>query len=162
MQSTHRRMRNAHGEVYAATEKPTSQPAAAPEPGVEAIPTGSSDFRAMMPRNPLRSNRWLLAAAVASSSAFSFADVTTGPAANPAAVEELPQVVVIGTTPLEGLGLPANEVPANVQTATSKDIERQQSLTVTDYLNNNFTGVNVSESAANPFKVDINYHGFTA
>ena len=31
-----------------------------------------------------------------------------------------------------------------------------------DYLNNNFSGINVSESAGNPFQLDINYHGFTA
>ena len=31
-----------------------------------------------------------------------------------------------------------------------------------DYLNNNFSGVNVSESADNPLQLDINYHGFTA
>src|SRR6202041_3726455 len=31
-----------------------------------------------------------------------------------------------------------------------------------DYVNNNFSGVNVSESAANPFQLGINYHGFPA
>src|SRR5258708_12914852 len=41
-------------------------------------------------------------------------------------------------------------------------MRRQQTLDLADYLNNNFSGVNVSESADNPFQVDINYHGFTA
>jgi outer membrane receptor protein involved in Fe transport len=81
---------------------------------------------------------------------------------NPATVAELPQVTVIGNTPLEGLGLPLNQIPANVQTANSKDMESQQSLGIADYLNTNFSGVNVSESADNPFQLDINYHGFTA
>jgi outer membrane cobalamin receptor len=81
---------------------------------------------------------------------------------NPATATELPQVTVIGNTPLEGLGLPLNQIPANVQTANSKDMERQQTLGIADYLNNNFSGVNVSESADNPFQLDINYHGFTA
>jgi outer membrane receptor protein involved in Fe transport len=35
-------------------------------------------------------------------------------------------------------------------------------LDLADYLNNNFSGVNASESADNPFQLDINYHGFTA
>ncbi len=35
-------------------------------------------------------------------------------------------------------------------------------MDLADYLNNNFSGVNVSESADNPFQLDINYHGFTA
>ena len=81
---------------------------------------------------------------------------------NPATVQELPQVTVISNTPLEGLGLPLNQIPANVQTANSKDMESQQTLGIADYLNNNFSGVNVSESADNPFQLDINYHGFTA
>src|SRR5579862_7329114 len=86
----------------------------------------------------------------------------TAETAYAAAVQELPQVVVIGNTPLPGLGLPLYEIPANVQTANSEDLARQQSLDLADYLNNNFTGVNASESADNPFQLDINYHGFTA
>jgi outer membrane receptor protein involved in Fe transport len=89
------------------------------------------------------------------------ADAPAAPG-NPATVQELPQVVVIGNTPLPGLGLPLYEIPANVQTANSADLARQQSLDLADYLNNNFTGVNASESADNPFQLDINYHGFTA
>ena len=85
-----------------------------------------------------------------------------GPAAAPGTGQELQTVVVIGITPLEGFGLPLNEVPANVQTANSKDMQRQQALELTDYMNNNFTGINISQSADNPFQNDVNYHGFTA
>ncbi len=81
---------------------------------------------------------------------------------NPATAQELQQVTVIGNAPLPGLGLPMNQIPANVQTADSKDMQRQQTLGLADYLNNNFSGVNVSESADNPLQLDINYHGFTA
>ena len=84
------------------------------------------------------------------------------PTANAAAVAELPQVVIIVNTPLPGLGLPLNQIPANVQTAGSEDLQRQQSLGVADYLNDNFAGVNVSQSADNPLQLDISYHGFTA
>jgi len=41
-------------------------------------------------------------------------------------------------------------------------MEREQTTDVASYLNSNFSGVNVSESADNPFQLDINYHGFTA
>ena len=81
---------------------------------------------------------------------------------NPATAHELPQITVIGNAPLSGLGLPLNQVPANVQTADSKDLERQQVLDLADFLNSNFSGVNISESAGNPFQLDVNYHGFTA
>jgi iron complex outermembrane receptor protein len=76
--------------------------------------------------------------------------------------QELPQVIVIGNAPLEGFGLPLNQIPSNAQTASGADLQRQQSLDVVDYLNNNFSGVNVSESAGNPFQIDVYYHGFTA
>jgi outer membrane receptor protein involved in Fe transport len=89
-------------------------------------------------------------------------DAPPQPAGNPATAQELPQVTVIANTPLAGLGLPLNQVPANVQTADSRDLERQQALGVADFLNGNFSGVNVNESAGNPFQLDINYHGFTA
>jgi outer membrane receptor protein involved in Fe transport len=81
---------------------------------------------------------------------------------NPATAQELPTVVVIGNAPLPGLGLPANQVPGNVQTANSQDMQRQQTLNITDYLNNNFSGISISESQDNPLQADINYHGFTA
>jgi outer membrane receptor protein involved in Fe transport len=81
---------------------------------------------------------------------------------NPAAVQELQQVLIIGNVPLPGFGLPLNQIPSNVQTATGSDIERQQSLDVVDYINNNFSGVFISESDGNPFQNDLYYHGFTA
>src|SRR5579863_3268933 len=81
---------------------------------------------------------------------------------NPATAHELPQITVIANAPLAGLGLPLNQVPANVQTADSKDLQRQQALGIADYLNGNFSGINVNESADNPFQLDVNYHGFTA
>ena len=90
------------------------------------------------------------------------ADPPVAATANPATAQELPQVTVIGNTPLAGLGLPANEIPATVQTGDSEEMRRQLALDLTDFLNNNFSGINVNDSAANPFQLDINYHGFTA
>lgn len=81
---------------------------------------------------------------------------------NAATAHELPQITVIGNAPLSGLGLPLNQMPANVQTADSADLQRQQGLGLADFLNNNFSGVNINESAGNPFQLDVNYHGFTA
>src|SRR6185312_10938201 len=75
---------------------------------------------------------------------------------------ELPQVNVISTTPLEGLGLPLNQIPSAVQTADSDAMEKQATLDLANYLNANFSGVTASESAANPFQLDVYYHGFTA
>jgi len=95
--------------------------------------------------------------------AFAADDYTSSPApANPATAQELPKVVIIGTAPLPGIGLPLEQVPSNVQTAGAEDVKRQHPLTLADYLNNNFSGINISESQDNPFQPDVNYHGFTA
>ena len=77
-------------------------------------------------------------------------------------MQELPQVVVIGNAPLPGLGLPVLAVPANVQSADSEDLKRQQTLSIADYLNSNFSGVSVNSTQDNPLQDDVNYHGFTA
>src|ERR1700691_68474 len=94
---------------------------------------------------------------------FALAADTSGELpSNPATAQELPQVTVIGNTPLGGLGLPLNQIPSNVKSADSKEMQRQQTLDLADYLNNNFSGVNASDSAGNPYQMDIYYHGFTA
>jgi outer membrane receptor protein involved in Fe transport len=95
--------------------------------------------------------------------AAAYGTEAAGPA--PATVNPAPtlaQVLIIANTPLPGFGLPLTEIPANVQTATSLDLQNAQVNNVADYLSQRFMGVNVSDSADNPFQLDINYHGFTA
>ncbi|QDF97841.1 TonB-dependent receptor [Azoarcus sp. DD4] len=75
---------------------------------------------------------------------------------------QLPAVEVIGTTPLPGIGLPIEQVPANVQTVKGQALEDQRSLTVADYMAQNMTGVNVNETQNNPFQPNVNFRGFTA
>jgi len=117
----------------------------------------------MSSRAALAKAVWLAAAALAHYAPACAADSdAASPPNNAAAVQELPQVTVIGNAPLPGLGLPLNQVPSNVQTADSAELKRTQSTDIADYLNRKFSGVNVSESADNPFQLDINYHGFTA
>ncbi len=75
---------------------------------------------------------------------------------------EAPTVEVVGTTPLTGLGTPLNQVPANVQTVTGKEIGKQQSLDLTDYANANLGSVNINDTLVNPFQLNVNFRGFTA
>lgn len=75
---------------------------------------------------------------------------------------QLPTLEVVGTTPLPGIGLPADKVPANVQTVKGKALEEQRSLTIADYMAQNMTGVNVNETQNNPFQPNVNFRGFTA
>lgn len=75
---------------------------------------------------------------------------------------ELSNIEVIGTTPLHGVGLPADQIPANVQTATSEEIARSQSLDITDFLNKTFGSVSINSAQNNPFQPDLQFRGFTA
>ncbi|HEY2036313.1 MAG TPA: Plug domain-containing protein, partial [Steroidobacteraceae bacterium] len=100
--------------------------------------------------------------ALAATAAVCSADTPSGnsTAANPGA--PLQEVLIIANAPLPGFGLPLTQIPANVQTATALDLQNAQVNDVAHYLSDRFMGVNVSDSADNPFQLDINYHGFTA
>jgi outer membrane receptor protein involved in Fe transport len=101
----------------------------------------------------------LLAAGCAALSALA---QEVAPNANPAAQLEAPTVEVIGTTPLPGIGTPINEVPANVQAITGAEMQKQESVSVPDYLDRNIGSVSINESQGNPFQPDVNFRGFTA
>jgi iron complex outermembrane receptor protein len=75
---------------------------------------------------------------------------------------ELQQVVVVGTTPLQLVKTPLSQVPSNVQSATSLQIDQQESLNLGEFLDGNLGSVNASNSVGNPYQMDISYRGFTA
>jgi outer membrane receptor protein involved in Fe transport len=81
---------------------------------------------------------------------------------NPAEALEMPTVDIIGTTPLPGLGTPTRDVPANVQVYTSNDLAGQRQTNVTDYLEQNPSGIATNAAQGNPFQPDINFRGFSA
>ena len=83
-------------------------------------------------------------------------------AQNQASNLEAPNIDIIGTTPLPGLGLSVQKFPGNVQSATAKDIRRTQAQTLPDLLNTQLPSVNVNDVQGNPFQPDVNYRGFTA
>ncbi len=85
-----------------------------------------------------------------------------GAADNPATALEAPTVEVIGTTPIMGIGVPVNQVPANVQATTGADIQRQNTLDLSEYLGNNLGGVTLNHGQNNPFQPDVNFRGLAA
>lgn len=95
-----------------------------------------------------------MAAAAACAPAWAQAQATDAASAG--------QVTVIGVTPLPGLGVPKNEVPANVQTGRAADMDRRHSLDLTNYMNRTLGGVHLNEPQNNPFQPDVNFRGFTA
>ncbi len=83
-------------------------------------------------------------------------------AENKAEAIELGNIEVISTTPLPGVGVTLDQVPANVQSASSKDVVKQHTLELSDYINNNLGGVTITEGQSNPYMADVNFRGFTA
>ncbi|HYN54778.1 MAG TPA: TonB-dependent receptor [Methylotenera sp.] len=74
----------------------------------------------------------------------------------------LEKIEVISTTPLQGIGLAKELVPANIQTVTGEELENQNSLTIADFMSSGMLGINVNEVQNNPFQPNVNYRGFTA
>lgn len=79
-----------------------------------------------------------------------------------APVFTLPSVEIIGTTPVQGVGIEKAKVPANVQTITTPASERPASPTLSDILNSSVGSVTVNDTTVNPFQPDVSFRGFTA
>lgn len=75
---------------------------------------------------------------------------------------ELSNIEVIGTTPMHGVGLPGDEIPANIQSANAEDIERVQGLDISDFMNKTLGSVSLNQAQNNPFQPDLKFRGFTA
>ncbi len=93
---------------------------------------------------------------------LAFACGLAGAAENPATELEAPTVEVIGTTPIQGIGVPVSQVPANVQSVTGADIQKQKTLDLSEYLDSNLGSVTLNQGQNNPFQPDVNFRGLTA
>jgi iron complex outermembrane recepter protein len=85
--------------------------------------------------------------------------VTVNAAFAQGAPEKLETVVIVAPA---GGGIDPDKVPANVQTASSEQIERLQPLDLTEFLNRQFSSVNINHAQNNPLQPDVNFRGFTA
>ncbi|WP_118184315.1 TonB-dependent receptor [Paraburkholderia phosphatilytica] len=80
----------------------------------------------------------------------------------PTPVTTLAPILVVGTTPLAGVGTPLPLVPADVQTIRGRDIAQQHRESLTDYLDRNAQSIDINDAQGSPFQQDVNYRGFTA
>jgi outer membrane receptor protein involved in Fe transport len=83
-------------------------------------------------------------------------------AAQVVAVTELQRIEIVAVSPLPGLGIPKDQVPANVQTGRAADIDRRGALDLASHLNRTLGSVHLNEMQGNPFQPDLNFRGFTA
>jgi iron complex outermembrane recepter protein len=73
-----------------------------------------------------------------------------------------PPVEVVAPTPLPGLGIARDKVPANVQSGDAEDLRNPGTMTLPDLMERSFDSVNINQSQGNPYQPDINFRGFTA
>jgi len=73
-----------------------------------------------------------------------------------------PPVEVISTTPLPGLEVPRDSVPANVQTGNAQDLRDPATKTLPSLMERTFDSVNVNQAQGNPYQPDLNFRGFAA
>ena len=76
--------------------------------------------------------------------------------------ETLDDIEVVEISPLDGLNLTKDQVPAPVQTATDQDIAKTNAINITDFLSRSLGSVYVNDVQGNGFQPDINYRGFSA
>lgn len=81
--------------------------------------------------------------------------------AQQASPRELPALVVVGTTPAGGTGIPAELFPGNVRTISSKEV-RPETASVSEVLDRSSGSVSINDTQGNPFQVDLSYRGYTA
>jgi outer membrane receptor protein involved in Fe transport len=109
-------------------------------------------------RRPIAQKRLCLAIAAALAAGWAGTTAAQAPQAAPA----MATVEVVGVTPLPGLDLPRDQVPANVQTLDSRAATGPDSANLPDALNRRLGSVFVNEIQGNPFQPDVNFRGFTA
>lgn len=75
---------------------------------------------------------------------------------------QLPQVEVVGASPLIGSGIDRNTVPAETHVLNNDDLKRQGAPDLLGSLNQQVSGVSLDSASGNPFQPTLFYHGFAA
>jgi outer membrane cobalamin receptor len=72
------------------------------------------------------------------------------------------EVIVVGVTPIHGLGVRRDRVPGNVQVATVADLTATAGIHAGQQLAGALASVHVNEAQASTFQPDLQFRGFTA
>ena len=76
--------------------------------------------------------------------------------------QTLAPIEIIGTTQLPGIGVPKDQIPANLQQVPSEALRAAGGASATRALERSVGAITVNEIQGNPFQADLNYRGFTA
>jgi iron complex outermembrane receptor protein len=79
-----------------------------------------------------------------------------------AQADTLEEVKVFGIRLGSANGQAVDKLPYALQRADSADLERSQSLDLSEFMNNTLTSVSINSAQNNPLQPDVQYRGFTA
>jgi iron complex outermembrane recepter protein len=74
----------------------------------------------------------------------------------------LPNVNVVGSTPLQGSGVDRNKIPANTSVLTGADLQRTGPANLLRGLDERVGGIDLDEAVGNPSQPNLLYRGFEA
>ncbi|MDP6518012.1 MAG: Plug domain-containing protein, partial [Alphaproteobacteria bacterium] len=74
----------------------------------------------------------------------------------------LPDIEVIGISPIQGTGVDIDAVPSNVRTLEADQFDRVQPLNLPDLLDKALGSVSAVDVQNNPYQKNVNYRGFTS
>ncbi|RUP28069.1 MAG: TonB-dependent receptor [Curvibacter sp.] len=77
-------------------------------------------------------------------------------------VAQLSTVDVVSSTPIDGIGVPLTQFPANAQKITGPEAATLDASNLADLLNHSLGSVSVSNGSGSPYQSDVNYRGFQA
>ena len=71
------------------------------------------------------------------------------------------RVEVIGLTPLDGVGIARDRLPANIQVLTRNDLDDAGSFSLNETLNRRLASITIADTQNNPMQPELSYRGFT-
>jgi iron complex outermembrane recepter protein len=112
--------------------------------------------------------RWVVAVCILAtggwlSSAALGDDQNAAAAPGPQATRSLPEIIVVGTTPLAGSGIDMDKVPSNVQTMTGDQLNRDPAVkSIAEAAASRLSSVSLRGEQGSVYQPDFLYRGFAA
>ena len=78
------------------------------------------------------------------------------------AIPLLPEIEVIGVSPMQGTGADIDEIPTKAAVLKSEDFERYNPISLPELLTNALGSAATNDVLANPYQKNLHYRGFTA
>ena len=80
----------------------------------------------------------------------------------PETANSLKEVQVVNTSPLPGIGIEKSKLPYEVQSVNSETLKASNTLNISEFMNENFNGVNINDIQGSPYQADVTYRGSRA